>query len=1366
MAKENGKLPWLPPGGGEMGERIRRFDWASSPLGPMEQWPASLKTAVQIMLNSRYPMFVWWGPELINLYNDGYIPVVGSRHVHALGASAPKLWSEIWHDVGPLARDVMERGKATWNERTLLLMERHGFREETYFTFSYSPAPDDDGGIGGVFCACSEETNQVLGERRLLALRQLASATAEAKSEQEACQIAGNVLAGHPRDVAFALIYRLQEGGAIATLTAAAGVEPGSSLAPREVSTEVNGAGPWPFHTAQAGQRVVISDLHAEDLPDGAWAEPCHTAVVLPLVKGGREKPTGFLVAGVSPVRPFDDNYQGFFDLLAASVAAAITNARAYEETRKRAEALAELDRAKTVFFSNITHELRTPLTLILGPVEDAMRQEMLPPRILTDLETAHRNALRLLRLVNGMLDFSRIEAGRIQASYEPTNLAQLTSDVASVFRAAVEKAELQLTIECPALPEPVYVDREMWEKIVVNLLSNAFKYTLQGSIRVRQTAAKNSVELEVSDTGAGIPESEQLHVFDRFHRVEGAQGRTHEGSGIGLALVHELTRLHGGSIALQSVPGQGSTFTVRLPFGAAHLPQEQIRSAASESAAFRDAGAFLQEAQQWVPVSGESAPSRQRMEERILVADDNADMRSYIERILSPHYAVETVSDGEFALASARREKPGLVLADVMMPRMDGFALLKALRSGPATSDIPVVLLTARAGEDAMVEGMEAGADDYLTKPFTARELLARVGGHLDTARRRRLAAEELRISREQLARQVSNFETLLREIPVGIAVATDPDCRDIQSNREFARMLGIAPDENASKSGANPGFLVVREGREVPTDELPMQIAAQHGREVRDFEADIVRSDGTIIRELMHAVPLFDEGGAVRGSLAVAVDITERRRADEALRESEQRFRNMAENAPVMIWVTDPAGCCTYINRQWLEFTGTTLEENLGMGWTNAAHPDDRAIAGEVFLQANRQRAPFRLEYRLGRRDGQWRWAVDSATPRFATDGSFLGFIGSVIDITERKEMEQALQASEEQLALAQEAAGVGSWNWHPQTGVASFSGEYFSLHGLPRDRGPVSYEEWLSLVHPEDKARVHAEMQHALTESHALDTEFRVVHPDGRVRWLAGKGTVFCDNEGRAARFTGVHYDVTVRKEAERELVRSNEDLKQFAYAASHDLQEPLRVVINYTQLLERRYKEQLDANAGKIIGTAVDGALRMERLLRGLRDYWQVSERQSAALERIDLSDVLEKALLNVQDAVIETGAAIHSSPLPEVYAVETPMMQVFQNLLANALKYRSPERNPEISIGAEQRPNEWVISVTDNGLGIDPQYADQIFGIFKRLHGPEYAGAGIGLSICHKIIERLGGRIWVESHPGKGSTFRFSLPKRY
>jgi signal transduction histidine kinase len=426
----------------------------------------------------------------------------------------------------------------------------------------------------------------------------------------------------------------------------------------------------------------------------------------------------------------------------------------ALDELRGANAQLAELDAAKTAFFSNISHEFRTPLTLMLAPLEDELA-ERLPPSRRQRLETAHRNSLRLLKLVNSLLDFSRIEAGRMQALYVPTDLAALTAELASSFRSAIERGGLTLGVECPPLPETPYVDRDMWEKIVLNLLSNAFKHTFAGRITVRLAWREGAAELSVEDTGIGIAAEELPRLFERFHRVRGAAARTHEGTGIGLSLVRELVHAHGGTISAHSEPGRGSRFVVVIPAGRAHLPADRIGDSGEPPAHGRSAAAYVEEALHWLPTepgtqaaaadgvlaaapsaAGAPQPSPRA---RILWADDNTDMRHYVARLLGASYEVLALPDGQAALEAALAAPPDLVLADVMMPRLDGFGLLRALRADERTRRLPVILLSARAGEEAAVEGLDAGADDYLVKPFAARELIARVRTHVDMARERR---------------------------------------------------------------------------------------------------------------------------------------------------------------------------------------------------------------------------------------------------------------------------------------------------------------------------------------------------------------------------------------------------------------------------------------------------------------------------------------------------------------------------------------------------------------------------------------------------------------------------------------------------
>ncbi len=759
-----------------MSELVRTFDWSATPLGDARNWPLGLQITVRILLTSRFPMWMAWGPELTILYNDAYArTTLGKKHPWALGKPASIAWSEIWKDIGPRIEHVLATGEASWEETLPLILERSGYPEETYHTFSYSPLAGPDGGNDGMLCVVMEDTARVLVERQLTSLSALAGALVDANTKTEVFDAIERGLEGQ-KDIPFALTYLFEDESRL-KLVARCGIDEGHQGACNEF---VIGSKDclWPIELLTSTQPTTVENLDNlfSDLPTGTWDIPPQRARLVPFVRKGQEVPAGIFIAAVNPYRQLDANYAGYLDLIAGQIAASITNAEAFEEEKQRAEALADLDRAKTAFFSNISHELRTPLTLILGPIEDALTSQTTPswPAI----ELLHRNALRLLKLVNGLLDFVRIEAGRQHASYQPTDLSVLTAQLASVFRSAVEAAGLQLVVDCPPLPEPVFVDREMWEKIVLNLLSNALKSTFDGHIAVSISLEGNDAVLKVTDSGTGIAESEIPHLFERFRRVEGARRRTHEGSGIGLALIKELIEMHGGTITVESVLARGTTFTVRLPFGQRHLVKGRIISELDNTQVMHDnAEAYVRDALGWLPapdrLKGEMTPATAGDSPQdeappegdipvILLADDNADMRGYVRGLLAGRFRVITAENGAKALDAVNRIRPDLILTDVMMPEMDGFRLLSALRENPATRLAPVIMLSARAGEEARIEGLDAGADDYLIKPFSARELIARVEAQLKMARLRKQATEQEAV----LAREVREARRFAWEV------------------------------------------------------------------------------------------------------------------------------------------------------------------------------------------------------------------------------------------------------------------------------------------------------------------------------------------------------------------------------------------------------------------------------------------------------------------------------------------------------------------------------------------------------------------------------------------------------------------------
>jgi signal transduction histidine kinase/DNA-binding response OmpR family regulator len=880
-------------GGGELGQRMRELDWASTSLGPVDSWCQSLRTCVRIILTSRQPMFVWWGEQLINLYNDAYISILGGKHPVALARPASEVWREIWDDVGPRAAKAIRENEGTFDEALLLIMERNGYREETYYTFSYSPVPGDAGDAGdtgGILCANSNDTQRIFGERQQALLREVAARTANARTAASACSLALEAFATNRKDLPFALLYLID--GTTARLAATAGIAPDHALVPETIAP--TSACMWPVREVITGGQVARLALATRELPCGDWSEPASEAIGLP-VRAADRSLAGVLIIGRNPFRLLDDDYGRFLDLLAIQIGNALSNARTFEHERSRAEALTELDRAKTAFFSNISHEFRTPLTLMLGPTEDALRSES--GSLAGDaLRAVHRNELRLLKLVNALLDFSRIEANRLRAHYEPTDLAQFTRELASAFRSAIERAGLAFEIECPDRPALVSIDREMWEKIVLNLLSNALKFTFDGGIRVALDQRDGVAELVVEDTGTGIAAEQLPRVFERFHRVEGARSRTHEGSGIGLALASELVKLHGGSIEVDSELGRGTRFTVRIPshpLGAhpAANPGSLAGPPPADSADSPVVAAFVEEASRWLPDQARAqadatgpdgappgalalAQASGTEPASVLIADDNADMRDYLQRLLCARWQVTAVADGQLALAAARRARPDLILTDVMMPNLDGFGLLRELRADPALRTVPVVMVSARAGEEARIEGIDAGADDYLTKPFSARELLARVSNLLQLARLRR----DVELERNRLA-------SFIQQTPVGVVLWEGPELRCRLANDAFVRMVRRPLALGTPVREAFPELVgsdamrrlesVLRTGVPIDVSEASSAMRNRDGTSHHGFYNTSYRAQ-------------HDARGAITGVIVVAIEVTEQVRARQAVEDS----------------------------------------------------------------------------------------------------------------------------------------------------------------------------------------------------------------------------------------------------------------------------------------------------------------------------------------------------------------------------------------------------------------------------------------------------------------------------------------------
>ncbi|MEO6096728.1 MAG: ATP-binding protein [Fibrobacteria bacterium] len=1329
-----------------MGAMMRAHDWSNSRLGPESQWPQSLRTSISIVLDSKFPMYIAWGRDYTQFYNDGYRPILGSsKHPRALGISTRETFAEIWDIIGPMFDGVME-GTATGFEDYLLPLERHGFVEECYFTFSYSPIREEGGGVGGVLVTVTETTKRVLGERRLKTLRALASATASAATPEAACRAAMEALAGNRADLPFAALYLFDEKknhkqndkqhDEQKPEVCLMGISDGEAPVCAEPFPESECLGtPWPLERAAASGAMECALItavpppanNAEDLPGRASGPK--KALLLPIAKPGEDRPAGILVVGLSPRLSLDADYRSFLDLVTGQTATAVSSARVIQETRERASALAELDKAKTAFFSNVSHEFRTPLTLMLGPIEDMLSNtaDALSPDNRERAAILQRNSLRLLKLVNTLLDFSRIEAGRMEAVFEPVDLGRLTGDIASVFRSLVEKAGLRLRVKASPSTVPAFIAPDLWEKIVLNLVSNAYKFTFSGGIDITLTESPDAFELCVRDTGTGIPEAELEQVFARFHRVRSARGRTYEGSGIGLALVQELVKLHGGSIRLESEMGKGSAFFITLPKGSAHLAADRLAAPQPHVPRIGGAKAYVEEAGRWSMDAGAAYKPAETLDEapriragipagipaeipdgipapgetlaglpgtaaraRILVVEDNADMRDYAQRLLEKHWEVDSAQDGPTALAKARSRLPDLILSDVMMPGMDGFALLRELRRVPETRFTPVILLSARAGEESTTEGLEAGADDYLIKPFSARELLTRVSAQIKTAQARKQAEASVRAVYKEVVAERAHLHALFMEAPASICIFRGP-----RHVFEFA----------------NPNYLRMAGRKEVVGRSIREVFPELEGQGIFDILDDVYRGIPFTVAEHSLRIdrgdgeedifftftyqPSHGPDGKIEGILVFAYDVTTqvlaRRRSEDAARrmaDHKQVLEIMAKGGPLEGTLAALARVC---------------EDHLKGGIASVMLMD--AHAGVLRLGA----APGLPAAFLK--------AIE-AVPVSPTGGScgaaaFLGKEVITPDITAEPHW-AGYQAA------ALEHGLRACWSWPILSSLGKVLGT-FAVY-LKEVRGPDAEEQRYMDILRRNAGFV---IERNLAEETLRHTEAQLQHS------------------------------------------QKMDAVGKLAGGIAHEFNNLLTAINGYTELLAA-----LPEGAEERVLYISEVRKAGERATVLTRQLLAFGRKQMLAPKSIDVNEVVE-GIKRMLRQVIGENIDLEFKPEPSPCRIKADpgqLEQVILNLAINArdampgggkLTLRT-ERLGFPGVEAAPEGHYVMLEVADNGIGMDAHTQNRIFEPFFTTKD-EGKGTGLGLSMVDGIIRQSGGFIQVESKPGEGASFRIYMP---
>jgi PAS domain S-box-containing protein len=954
------------------------------------------------------------------------------------------------------------------------------------------------------------------------------------------------------------------------------------------------------------------------------------------------------------------------------------------------------------------------------------------------------------------------------------------------VFRSATQKAGLELELDCAKLAEPVYVDRAMWEKIVLNLVSNAFKFTFEGKITVALTDAGRNVELRVSDTGVGIPQAELPRVFERFHRIENTRSRTHEGSGIGLALVQELVKLHGGTIRVESVVGEGTSFVVSIPRGKEHLPPDRITGMRTEGQSVRGTAAFVEEALRWLPdgsqdslsdrtreiepnatpIAAADAVPRSNGRPFVLVVDDNADMRQYLVQILVRRYEVRSAPDGEAALAAIRKHAPDIVVTDVMMPRLDGFGLIRELRADPSTRTIPVIVLSARAGEEARIEGIDHGADDYLIKPFSARELLARVQTHVDLARMRDESEEAVSQKQQQLnvALEASDTGTF----------RWDPRTGDfLEFDENFKRLFGFASEDSLQHFSDALS-------RVHPEDLAAVHSAAEACRRGSGFDMEhrILLPDGEIRWLYGRARALHDEHGTAVCMVGACTDVTRRKQSELEALAANAKFRAVFDQTTVLSAVLSIDGTLLDANRLCLEASGYKAEEVLGKpfwlaGWWRGSGEVPEQIRTACLQGA--QGTPYRAELPYYWADGTERLIEFELHPIRDEKGRVIFLHPTGVDITDVKQTQENYRTLADNISQFAWMANSSGWMYW-------FNQRWFDYTGTTLDA--MQGSGWQSVLHPDHSARVVEKIKDCFGSGQVWEDTFLLRGKDGQYRWFLSRAVPIKNAHGKITQWFGTNTDITELRHTQDALRKSKEFTEEQVRARTRELEARNAKVIQQSEQLrdlshkmlqmqddERRHvARELHDSAGQILAAlgmnlahvaqlARESAPEVVKGLNETQEYVDQLSKEIRTMSYLLHPPLLDESGLPVAlrwyaEGLSERSGMKISVNIPDNLGrfgrdMELMMFRLVQECLTNIHRH-SGSQTADITMWSNSR--EVGLDVRDHGKGIPPE----------RLASIQAQGGGVGIRGMRERIHPFHGVMEIESNTG-GTRISFRIP---
>lgn len=1094
-------LPFnFPATDSEMMKHIQSMDWSRTSLGDPARWTGSLKMCLRIMMHSRQPMSIWWGSELLMIYNDAYQKILGGKHPEALGRPAAFVWSEVWNEIGPRAEKVICEHVGTYDQALPLITTINGYREQAYYTLSLNPIPDDQGGTAGIFCSVTDETSAILSERYAKTLADLLKNISNCRTEHEVYVMALQVLKENISEPNFAFIYQIEYDGILSRISNTISLPADNNRHVRDIDNTLREQPGLLSQIIVSNIPQVIDNFGSNHVQQTSETQHQSKALVVPLSEPTEKFPFAIFVTGLAPSFEPAEKYIQFF----RSAASHITDTIA----------------------------------------------------ILRNREHLNRPLLNLLR-----------------------------------------RAPVAMTI-------------------------------LRGPLFVIEMANERVLEY----WGRSIEEVLNKPLFE----------------------------------ALPEASGQG-----------------------------------LEELLQKVYNEGERLAGH---EQTIDLLRNNKLETTYVSFVYEP-----------------LREENGKISGIMVM----------------------------------------------------ANEVT------------------DLVISRQKTEESEIRYRHLIQSLPVALYTC-DAHGRIELYNKQAVNLWGRKPEVGKDMwCGAWKAYH--KDGSPCPIEDCPMAVTFRNGKAVRGVEIIIERPDGTRVHVLPYPEPILSLSGKVVGAINMVVDITEIKRVEEALRESEKRFRSVANTAPVIIWMTDQEKRCSFLNNQWIEFSGVSVTDGLDDGWMQRIHPEDRDRIQVIFDNAFQARKEYNMEFRLKHKDGEYRWVSDHGTPRYATDESFLGFIGTCVDITGQRAAKQQLEKLVDQRTyeLVKKNAELKQQKdfveviidasidlivvFDRETRIISMNNKCEQTFRLKKEE--VIGKKYLDLFPDLKDSQSHKDLLRALGGELVHNECYKSVESE---RYLENFLIPLKEPSDEVYAALIIAHDITDYvtatenlQKSNEELLRTNYELEQFAYIASHDLQEPLRKIQTFTELLD---KNLIDKDIARKYLQKIDlSAARMSLLIKDVLNYSRLSKSDEQFIET-DLNEILENVKTDFELMIDQKRATITNPKLPVIKGVPLQLHQLFYNLIGNALKFT--EKDPVIEIfvrklsRSEKRKHihldnsrDYIeLGFKDNGIGFDQKYAEHIFTIFRRLNNrSSYSGTGIGLALCKKIVENHEGVIRASSEINKGSLFNIYLP---